>query len=225
MCSTSQNHHARIPEKRSVRQLRDGRVPADGGERAQVPVTEWLRRLRPAMRARMLRAAQAPICLAAGATPGTGLPSCCRLARSPATNTSGCAGQRQVRLPRARVRRDRARRPSCLPSGEAATPAAQRMVRAAMRCPPNVEEAVADLGDRLRRCALRRRGARAARAPCRRGSSVKRAQHARPGLDQQHARLARIDVAEFVAPACGARSRPACRRARRRSGRRRSPRR
>ena len=47
----------------------------------------------PAMRAQDVASpTRAPICLAAGATPGTGLPSCSMLARSPATNTSGRAG-------------------------------------------------------------------------------------------------------------------------------------
>src|SRR3546814_16853445 len=46
----------------------------------------------PAMRARIASATWRPICLAAGATPGTGLPSCCTEARSPATNTSGMPG-------------------------------------------------------------------------------------------------------------------------------------
>ncbi len=196
MCSTSQNHHAKNPEKRrfgscataeclpmvaSAPQSRNGTVCVG----------------RPAMRASMLRATQAPICLAAGATPGTGLPSCCRLARSPATNTSGCAGDRQIRPARARARRDRARRPIAVPSEEAATPAAQRIVRAAMRCPPKTRKSapISVTGAPVRTSTPRRSScARAFSESC----SVKAAQHARPGLDQQHARLARIDVAEFV---------------------------
>ena len=53
------------------------------------------------------RATCAPICFAAGATPGTGLPSCCTLARSPATKISGWPGTLRSRPTGTRPARSR----------------------------------------------------------------------------------------------------------------------
>ena len=107
-------------------------------------------------------------------------------------------GQAQVRLHAHAARAIEFRVPSCLPSGEAATPAAQRIVRAATRCRRNQI-----VLRRFRRPAAPVRTSTPSFSSWLRAfadsSSVNVAEHARPGFDQQHARLARIDVAEVVA--------------------------
>ena len=203
------------PEKLEAVQVDDRGHAADRGEVAVVAVAERRRRgLRPASRARITRATCAPICLAAGATPGTGLPSSARVARSPATKISGWPGSRGRARP-ARGPRDRSGTPSCAPSGEAATPAAHSTVRAAMR-------SLAQRVRPMRRCAC-------TGVPVR--TSTPRRCELRARLRRQRfretsrARAARLrSAARARAPgrcggtrcaACGARSRPACRPARR----------
>src|SRR5256886_16335667 len=70
-----------------------------------------------------------PPCFAAGAIPGSGLPSWISAAVSPMTKTSGCRGA--VRSGRTCTRPARwAGAPSHFAAGEAATPAAHRIVPA-----------------------------------------------------------------------------------------------
>ena len=166
------------------------------------------------------RATCAPICFAAGATPGTGLPSCCTLARSPATKISRMPGHAEVAARRARARRGRSGTPSSAPSGEAArrrptAPCARARALAAEARTPSASIALtgvpvthfdAELAPAARALADSDSG----NAASTRGPASTRSTCAR----------ARIDVAESRA-ACGARSPPACRRARRRSARRR----
>ena len=79
-----------------------------------------------------------PSCIAAGATPGTGAPSAVlTAARSPMTKTLGSPGALRVGVTRTRPALDRAARWSERASGEAATPAPHKTVRAAMRSSPD----------------------------------------------------------------------------------------
>ena len=180
----------------------------------------------PRSRARITCATCAPICLAAGATPGTGLPSALhasrgrRRRRSPdarARVRSGATGTRPARSSgtssvRAERRGGDARGPQHRARGDA-------FARRA-RTPSRIDRATPAC-----RCARRRRGAASCARAFADSDSGNVGEHARPGFEQQHARVARVDVAELACAACGARSPRACRRVRRRSGRRRRRRR
>ena len=141
------------------------------------------------------------------------------------TNTSGCAGQAEVRRRPGRVRRGRAATSSERARGEAATPAAHTIVRAATRsapiCTPSASTPVT--------------GAPSTPATPRRlelthgpGGEIGRirGEDAGAGLDQDHARRVWIDAPEVAREACGARSprgpRPSPPRSDRRRRRRRS---
>ena len=179
-----------------------------------------------------------PICLAAGLTPGTGV--ACRAAvaqrrREVADDADlGMAGQAEVGLDRhaagAVERRRRCRGASARPSGDAATPAAQMhgaARRAGARCaPPSTVDLVVDaLGvDRASPCAgahldaepLELAGARVCRQLRHEGCRGRA-----PALEQDHVRASAGRCGGTRRAACAARSRPACRPSRRRSGRRR----
>ena len=94
----------------------------------------------------MVRATCRPIWIAAGATPGTGLPSCSTAARSPTTNTSSWPGS--VRSGRTRTRPARSSgTPSAFGSGDAVTPAAHTTVRATIRSRTEADPRGVDTGD------------------------------------------------------------------------------
>ena len=83
----------------------------------------------PSIARRMLRAACAPICIATCATPGSGRPFGPVERRQVADHEDvRMPGNREIRVAPARGRRDRAARRASRPSGDAATPAAHRIV-------------------------------------------------------------------------------------------------
>ena len=196
MCSTSQNHHARAPENRELRQLRDRGMPADRRERPEVGVTEGLRRSSRDALQDVARGVRAHL-LGRGRDTGHRLAVLLdrlrdrrrrRLRDALAIDRSGATRTRPARSSSA---------PSCLPSGDAATPAAQRIVRAAIARSPNSRTPVADVGDRR---ASAHFDAERLELPARLGRQRlgEGRQHAWAGFDQQYARLARIDAAELA---------------------------
>ena len=137
------------------------------------------------------------------------------------TKTSGWPGIVRSGSTRTRPARSSGT-PSDRASGEAATPAAQSTVRAAIRSAPMPTPLGVDRRHRPARSGPRRPG----RSSCsprllreRRRRSAGRTR-GRP-FEQDHVRLRRVDVPEVAAPGRAARSRAGRRPARRRSARRR----
>src|SRR5690606_28961513 len=142
----------------------------------------------------MRRATYRPICLAAGATPGTGRPSGrSTAARSPATKISGWPGTDRSGRTFTRPARSSAT-PRQLPSGDACRPdhgprrheAAVATVAARVdvfdrRAGQDLDAELFQLPARLARQVLRERG-----------------QHPRPGLDQAYPGARRVDVVELA---------------------------
>ena len=175
------------------------------------------RAARRAPRAGRSRAAWWPIWIAAGATPGTGRPSCSSEARSPITKTSGWPGTvRSGGDAHAPGPVERAPRATA-PRGEAATPAAQTTVRAAIAVGADVDAALVDAGHRRAGPDLH---AELLELPLRLLREVLGVggEQPRARLDQDHAGHARVDAPEVARRACGARSRRRRRPSRRRSG-------
>ena len=90
------------------------------------------------------------------------------------------------------------RRRAARPSGEAATPAAQSTVRAAMRSPPSATPASSMPVTRAPVRTSTPEALELRAAPSRDSSSRVRRQHARGRLEQDHARAARVDAAEVA---------------------------
>ena len=207
-------------ELEAAGQLAHGLAAADRREAALVAVAE---RLAPADRRcarRMFRAAWRPIWIAAGATPGTGFPSCSSVARSPITKTSFRPGTVRVGSTRTRPARSsgtperssRAARPR-------RRPPTGRCARGSARCPSVTPAASMPVTRAPVQTSTPRRSS-CVRAFGREVVGVGR-EHARHALDQDDARVARVDVPEVPGQRPGARSRRARRPARRRSARRR----
>ena len=196
MWTSSQASQATKPESRSAADQCDGPAAADRRERALVAVAEGRERL-AAQGARHVRArvgahldrrrrdARDRHCRPAPGTRG-------RRSRT----RDGCPGTLRSGSTRTRPARSSGT-PSERASGDPWTPAAQTTVRAARRSPPTCTRGRVDAGHRragpdlhAERLELR---LRLAREVLRVGR-----QHARPRLDQHHARGARVDAAEVA---------------------------
>ena len=195
MWISSQTHQARKPDSR-LGEGRDARPAADRRERALVAGSGTARAARRASARRMFRAAWRPSCIAAGATPGTGLPSCSSVARSPITKTSRVPGHGQVGLdadaPGA-VERHAER------SSRAARPRRRRPRGRCGASDPLVPERDAvgvDAGDARAGADLDAEALELRRAPSRKRSSGKGGSTRGPPSSRRMRALARVDVAE-----------------------------
>ena len=128
----------------------------------------------------MFRAACRPSCIAAGATPGTGLPSCSTCGEVADDEDLGVAGDGQVGLDQRRGPRGRAARRASGPAARRRRPPPRAPSARWIRSAPIADAVGVDPRDLRRRSGPRRRAARAAAGPSPRGRRRRPAARAAP---------------------------------------------